>query len=268
MTDIEKARKLFHGSGLAFPTVPEELAARFKEGGNERLPIRDNISDRHGSSWLFSTRESHMSPYNLHHYVHEAESGPVNDYVILSHSGHGINFYAIQYYVVRGALHMFLHLGWGGGYADAEKDAAKIRECFSLADRVVAASENPAIFRPGEHLIIVSSDFCGSYWLRPGEKRQRKRDDRINPASVITQALEWLTAERKLTECSGVHSNPVGPKNTSRPGPLDSADITDTFERQLCLFPAEETDSGRAQAAHSKAVEYIEGIGNEKSGEE
>jgi hypothetical protein len=31
MTDIEKARKLFHDSGLAFPTVPEELAVRVKE---------------------------------------------------------------------------------------------------------------------------------------------------------------------------------------------------------------------------------------------
>jgi hypothetical protein len=82
-----------------------------------------------------------MSPYNLQHYIHEAESSLVNDYVILSHSGHGFNSYAIQYYLVRGSLRMFLHLGWGGAYADAEKDAATIRECFSLADPVVAASE-------------------------------------------------------------------------------------------------------------------------------
>ncbi len=190
--DIEKAGKLFHNAGLAFPTVPAELAVRLKEQ-NKPLPMRDNISDRHGSSWLFSTRELEMSPYNLQHHVHEVESGPVNDYVILSHSGHGINSYAIQYYLVRGSLRMFLHLGWGGAYANAEIDAAAIRECFSLADRVVAASENPAKFQLGEHLIIVSSDFYGSYWLRPGEKRQRKRDDRVSPAQVLTQALEWMT---------------------------------------------------------------------------
>jgi hypothetical protein len=184
---------LFHDSGLAFPTVPEDLAARVKELGDERLPMRDNISDRHDSSWLFSTRELEMSPYNLQHYVHEAESGPVNDYVIVSHSGHGVNSYAIQYYLVRGSLHMFLHLGWGGAYGNAEKDAAKIRECFSLADRVVSASEHRTKFQLGEHLIIVSSDFCGSYWLRPGEKRQPKRDDRVKPAHVLTQALEWVT---------------------------------------------------------------------------
>jgi hypothetical protein len=190
VTDIEKARKLFHGSGLAFPTVPEELAVRVKELRDERLPMRDSVGDRHGSSWLFSTRELDMSPYNLQHYVHEAESGPVNDYVIVSHSGHGANSYAIQYYLARGSLRMFLHLGWGGAYAVAEKDAAKIRECFLLADRVVAVSENAAKFQLGENLIIVGSNFCGSYWLRPGEKGQRKRDDRVRPAQVITQALE------------------------------------------------------------------------------
>jgi hypothetical protein len=237
MTDIEKARKLFHDSGLAFPTLPGELAVRVKEQGNERLPMRDTISDRHGSSWLFSTRELDMSPYNLQHYTDEAENGPVNDYVILSHSGHGINSYAIQYYLARGYLRMFLHLGWGGAYADAEKDAAKIRECFSLADRLVAVSEDPARFRPAEHLIIVSSDVCGSYWLRPGETRQRKRNDRVRPAQVITQALKWLTAERKLTGCLGDHSNPAGLRDTSKPDNRRSVGTTNEFEGQLFLFP-------------------------------
>src|SRR5664279_4461313 len=91
MTDIEKARKLFQDEGLAFPTIPEEFAVRLREQGNRRLPMRDNIGDLYASPWLFSTREIDMSPYNLQHYVREAESGPVDDYVILDHSGHGVN---------------------------------------------------------------------------------------------------------------------------------------------------------------------------------
>jgi hypothetical protein len=31
MTDVERARKLFQETGLAFPKIPEELAARLKE---------------------------------------------------------------------------------------------------------------------------------------------------------------------------------------------------------------------------------------------
>ncbi len=33
MTAVEKARHLFQEAGLAFPTIPEELAARLKERG-------------------------------------------------------------------------------------------------------------------------------------------------------------------------------------------------------------------------------------------
>jgi hypothetical protein len=115
MTDLERARHLFQQAGLAFPTIPEKLAARLKE--------------QH--KWLFSTRKLKMSPYNLQHYVQECDGAPVEDYAVLCHSGHGVNSYAIQYYLVHGALRMFLHLKWGGAYVDAKQTAANIRVCFS-----------------------------------------------------------------------------------------------------------------------------------------
>src|SRR5208282_5272983 len=121
MTDIEKARQLFRDAGLAFPTIPEELAERLKEHGR----------------WLFSTRPLGMSPYNLQHYLEEVEVSQVKDYAVLSHSGHGVNSYAIQYYLVHGDLQMFLHLGWGGVYMDAKRAAADIAWCFGLADEIV-----------------------------------------------------------------------------------------------------------------------------------
>jgi hypothetical protein len=74
-----------------------------------------------------------VSPYNLQYYVHDDDKAPAG-YVVIAHSGHGANSYAIQYYLVSGALRLFLHLGWGGVYADAKADASKIQECFSLAD--------------------------------------------------------------------------------------------------------------------------------------
>ena len=46
---------------------------------------------------------------------------------MLSHSGHGVNSYAIHYYLVQRPLRMFLQLGWGGVYDDAKEDAAKIQ---------------------------------------------------------------------------------------------------------------------------------------------
>jgi hypothetical protein len=176
MRNLERARELFTNAGLAFPAIPDELAAQLKE--------RDR--------WLFSTRELDMSPYNLQNYVHEVDRTQVADYALLCHSGHGVNSYAIQYYLVHGLLRMFLHLGWGGVYMDVNEDIAKIRDCFSLADQIDATAQCAGRFRDGEKLTVVGSDFYGSYWSGPGkEHRERKRDSK-SPAEVLAEALCWL----------------------------------------------------------------------------
>ena len=176
MTDLEKARQLFQEAGLAFPTIPEELAARLNEQGE----------------WLFSTREIEMSPYSVQHYVSEIDATHVEDYVVLSHSGHGVNSYALQYYIVRGSLGMFLHLGWGGVYMEAEKAAADVRDCFSLADEIVPAAQTARKLQGSARLKIVGSDFYGSYWC-VSTKKGRKEDVGLKrPAEVLTEALHWL----------------------------------------------------------------------------
>ena len=175
MTDVEKARQLFRKSKLAFPTIPDKLAARLKEL----------------DKWLFSTRELQMDPYNLQHYVREVNKTHVEDYAVLSHSGHGVNSYAIQYYVVYGALRMFLHLGWGGVYMDARKARDQIRDCFSLADDIIPAVQTGARLRAGDRLTIVGSDFYGSYWSVPG-RRDREKAAKFSPAEVLGEVLQWL----------------------------------------------------------------------------
>ncbi len=175
MTDIEKARQLFRKSKLVFPTIPDTLAARLKEL----------------DKWLFSTREIEMSPYSLDDYVLEVNETPVEDYAVLSHSGHGVNSYAIQYYVVYGALRMFLHLGWGGVYMDARKARDQIRDCFSLADEIIPVVQTGARLRAGDRLTIVGSDFYGSYWSIPGQ-RDRGKDKELIPAEVLAEVLHWL----------------------------------------------------------------------------
>jgi hypothetical protein len=176
VTDLEKARQLFRDAGLAFPSIPMELAEQMEERGR----------------WVFSTRPVDMSPYNLQHYVEEGERSQVEDYAVLSHSGHGVNSYAIQYYLVKGSLHTFLHLGWGGVYADTKKDAAQIRDCFSIADRIVTAAEN-VVFQAGERLVVVGSDFYGSYWSPPGKNKVCNDLSEVKPFEVLAEALDWLT---------------------------------------------------------------------------
>jgi len=174
MTDAEKARELFHEAGLTFPNIPDELAARMKEKGK----------------WVFSTRKiGKISPYNLEHYLYEAH---VDDYVILSHSGHGVNSYAIQYYLVYKALRMFLFLGWGGVYMDAKAAATKIHDCFTLADEIVPTAQDVGKIPAGDRLTIMGSDFYGSYWSRPGEDPRKRPDHAKGPTEVLAEALHWL----------------------------------------------------------------------------
>ena len=184
MTDIKKARLLFCDAGLAFPTIPDELAAQLKE--------RDR--------WVFSTRPIDMSPYNLEYYVDEIEGTRVKDYAVVSHSGHGVNSYAIQYYLVHGSLHMFLHLAWGGVYMDVRETATRISDCFSIADLVVTGAQSANKFQVGERLKIVGSDFYGSYWLPPGNDRRVEAEGREGPLAVLTQALAWLTIGKRAAK--------------------------------------------------------------------
>ena len=180
MTVIEKARQLFRDAGLAFPRIPEELASRLKE------------LDR----WVFSSRPIDMSPYNLEHFVREKRR-QAESYAVLAHSGHGATSYAIQYYLVHGFLRMFLHLGWGGVYMDADTEAAKIRECFSMADRLVQEAESIRKLNGHQRLTVVVSDFYGSYWLAPGQKRPHPEEGRDKLTAVLKDATDWLEAYRR-----------------------------------------------------------------------
>jgi hypothetical protein len=168
MSDIEKARQLFRNAGLAFPAIPSELAARLREL----------------DQWLFSTREIEMSPYNLQHYLFEVSKTHVEDYAVLSHSGHGINSYAVQYYLVHSGLQMFLHLGWGGVYMDAHQNAATVSECFSLADAIVTEAERVATSRTTS-LLIVGSDFYGSIGCRRERSAYRKTGTTNSPPKPL-----------------------------------------------------------------------------------
>jgi hypothetical protein len=214
MSDIEKARQLFRDAGLAFPTIPEELAEQLKEHGQ----------------WLFSTRPIDIWPYMLQDYLDEVEVSQVKDYAVLSHSGHGVNSYAIQYYLVHGSLHMFLHLGWGGVYMDRGEAAATIRDCFSMADQVVTAAQNVGMFQPDERLTVVGSDFYGSYWLPPGKSRRGEASGHKGPLQVLTQTLHWLT--RRQTKMQRKVST-IDPKLNLGLHELANSEAESSFRFQL-----------------------------------
>ncbi|MFD1047412.1 hypothetical protein ACFQ1S_18620, partial [Kibdelosporangium lantanae] len=101
--------RVFGDAGLHAPPVPEVLRSGVRE-------IR---------KWAFGTRDVvPNSMYLFKHYILEVLTGPVEDYVAVSHAGHGVNSYAVNYQLVHGPVAVFAQEGWGGIYYDREQATA------------------------------------------------------------------------------------------------------------------------------------------------
>jgi hypothetical protein len=146
-SSLDKARELFASEGLPFPYIPAEMHGAFRQL----------------SPWVYSTRTDIPSPYSIARFVEEVGTQPIADYVLLGHAGHGINYYAMHYYLVRGSLGMFLQIAWGGAYTDNDKAIEEMATAYTQAEQLVAAIE-AAELSASERLIVVISDFYGSRW--------------------------------------------------------------------------------------------------------
>ena len=77
---------------------------------------------------------------------------------------------------------------------DAKAAASQIAECFSLADQVVLRA--PKRLAANERLMIVVSDFYGSYWLKP-EQRLREKGT-FNGSPKDASAIDESSDEREI----------------------------------------------------------------------
>ncbi len=150
---LEVACQLFTQEGIPFPFIPPEMRPAFAEL----------------SEWVYGTRPDAPWLYEIRKYVREAGTEQVADYLLLGHAGHGIQSYAMHYYLVRGPLALFLQIGWGGAYMDKEMVASSMTARFAQAEELIQAMEvaqRKDCFRPGGRLVISISDFYGSSWTR------------------------------------------------------------------------------------------------------
>lgn len=178
--DAAHARALFEGAGLGFPAIPTDLANRLREH----------------RPWVYATRPLGVSPYDIRAYVDEATRQRVQPYAVLAHAGHGVNSYAIHYYLVIEGLRMFVRVGWGGSYMDDDIAAANVREAFALADQVLAAAQAvaPGNLAPGEALTLAATTSYGSGWWPPGSRPSRAVFDgpRLSHLDAMRAAIRWF----------------------------------------------------------------------------
>jgi hypothetical protein len=164
-------------AGLDCPPIPPELAPRIKEF----------------HPWCFATALRRLSPYAFGDYVAAGIKRGAPDSVLVAHAGHGMNSYALHYYLVHGPLRLFLQIGWGGVYMDTLQARRDINQSFALAGRVVEAVD--ALVRTRrwprrKRLIIAASGFGGSYWTTSPRGPALGRD--MQPQQILEEALHWL----------------------------------------------------------------------------
>lgn len=152
------AQALLEAEGLPFPPVP---------------PRWEHALERHACG-VFTTRQLPETPYNLGYFLAEFErvSGPP-DYAIVGFAGHGVNSWALHYYLVEGALALFVQLPWGGAYLEPDAARADITDIFDWAGRVqvlVRTARERGKLPDGWRLVVVASRFgrAGWCWMVPG----------------------------------------------------------------------------------------------------
>lgn len=114
----------FADAGLVAPPVPEALRSQLR-----RL-----------RPWLWSTREiDPFAMYMFGEYIEEAFAGGTADYVAISHAGHGINSYGLNYHLVYGQVALFTQDGWGGGYMNPVQPRVDVGTTFSRVYELLAS---------------------------------------------------------------------------------------------------------------------------------
>ncbi len=139
-----------------------------------------------------------MQMYGFHRYLGEAVAGRIDNYVAVSHAGHGVNSYAINYHLVYGRVALFVQLGWGGIYMDQGERAQTIAETFAKCGEVLEAAAGVDAFERGR-LVIAQSlggmNVCS--WLSEptGDLETARRwlsDHARGDPPALESAVVWL----------------------------------------------------------------------------
>jgi hypothetical protein len=89
------------------------------------------------------------------------------NYAVVGFDGHGINSWAVHYYLVDDALALFIQLAWGGAYVDADQASRGITGVFAWAEKLQAEirrTRSDGLIPPGWRLLVVVSQFAQSGW--------------------------------------------------------------------------------------------------------
>ena len=171
--------ELFESEGLGKPPIPRVFHSSFQALGH----------------WCFASREIESGwMYGFQVYLSEVVASGVENYVAVSHGGHGINSYAITYHLVYGRLALFAQTAWGGAYSATASASARVAaqfgRCAELIDTYETYAAADLLPLAPARLIVIESDLGGrgiARWLP-------------EPTGDDESAADWLVPSMHDTE--------------------------------------------------------------------
>ncbi len=160
-TPPTNAQSLFEIEKLPFPPMPVPLVTLLRQEG----------------AAVFSTKMLNTSPYEFGHYLKEFESdSAIAPYALVGFAGHGINSWAVHFYIVHEGLALFIQLPWGGAYLEPEPARAKIADLFewsALLQSKLSLARQMSGIPKAQWLQVAAShfSFAGWRWLEAGADR-------------------------------------------------------------------------------------------------
>jgi hypothetical protein len=148
---LSRARALFADQGLPFPPLPRRLQGSLRQTAEHTFASRDALAP------LYSLG-AHLAPI---------QQGAMAEYVALGFDGHGIDSWAVHFYLVAGPIALFLQCRWGNVNDDPVRARERIEGVFGLATQLiqdVEQAEREGKLCKGQRLLIRFSDFVPSGW--------------------------------------------------------------------------------------------------------
>lgn len=150
--------------------------------------------------WVWSSEAlDPIDMYMTRPYVEGLIAGTMPDHVAVSHSGHGVNSYALSFGIAWGQLGLLAQVAWGGAYDDAAQAARRWDEALSRCQRIVAVIQPPFVVADRKRVVYVESDYrqIRNCLIANGDLGAIERilTDDVNPTAV-EDAIAWLQARR------------------------------------------------------------------------
>lgn len=137
------------------------------------IPVRMQTLLRRHDAWVWSTRSAdRLDPFQ-EYLLDDWTQDPVEDFVTLSHAGHGVNSYGLTLSMAYGPVALMVQSGWGGVFG-GPIDNGRLAELYAhvaAVVRAVEARQPPPYTEPQRRPVrIVYSTFrddMAAHWWDP-----------------------------------------------------------------------------------------------------